>query len=204
MSWRILARSSGEMAGLNCRYPSLYCSSCRRRTSGDPQAIFQAVQAAVRRFCLSSSDFAHPDEPAPLSPRPSRTTCVWVPRRTHGDHPFLNSDTVYSSYYEFVELSRLQEPLLWSFSKVGHLLRYFAYSLSSHLLPLTQGGKPFRTDDRLHFLVIALLDRIHEDRRPDFDTSRSEHHHILLRRLEEVAALVEACVLGRRRIRESG
>src|SRR5580704_9195077 len=67
MSLRMLARSPGEVAGLKRRYPSLYCSSCRRRTSGDPQAMFQALQAAFRRFCLSPSVSPTPRKPAAIS-----------------------------------------------------------------------------------------------------------------------------------------
>src|SRR5262249_22980072 len=67
MSLRMLARSLGEVPGLNRRYPSLYCSSCRCRTSGEPQAMFQAVQAAFRRFCLSPSVSPTPRETAASS-----------------------------------------------------------------------------------------------------------------------------------------
>src|SRR5271156_1372429 len=55
MTLRTLARSLGEIAGLNRWYPSTYCSSCCRRISGEPQAMFQALQAAVRRLCFSSA-----------------------------------------------------------------------------------------------------------------------------------------------------
>src|SRR5262245_57481624 len=67
MSLRMLARSLGEVAGLKRRYPSLYCSSCRCRTSGDPQAMFQALQAAIRRFCLSPIVSPTPRKPAAIS-----------------------------------------------------------------------------------------------------------------------------------------
>ena len=67
MSLRILAKAAGEVAGLNCRYPCRYCTSCRCRISGDPQAIFQAVQAAFRRFCLSPIVSPTPKKPAAIS-----------------------------------------------------------------------------------------------------------------------------------------
>src|SRR5215831_2879683 len=67
MSLRMLARSSGEVPGLNRRYPSLYCSSCRCRTLGEPQAMFQALQAAFRRFCLSPIVSPTPRKPAAIS-----------------------------------------------------------------------------------------------------------------------------------------
>src|SRR5262245_6837009 len=72
----MLARSPGEVAGLKRRYPALYCSSCRCRTSGDPQAMFQPVQAAFRRFCLRQS-YRPPQGSQPPFPRSSRTFCAW-------------------------------------------------------------------------------------------------------------------------------
>src|SRR5947209_1942366 len=67
MSLMMLSRSPGEVAGLKRRYPSLYCSSCCCRTSSDPQAMFQAVQAAFRRFCLSPIVSPTPRKPAAIS-----------------------------------------------------------------------------------------------------------------------------------------
>ena len=67
MSVRILTRSLGEIAGLYRWYPLTYCSSCCRRISGEPQAMFQALQAASRRFCFSSAVLPTPMKAAAIS-----------------------------------------------------------------------------------------------------------------------------------------